>query len=77
MPAKKKPPPAIAPQPKELTCGNCRHWHVLADDPKRGDCHFNPPEILAANEDGTMVMFRPRLRHDERACGQFSPHLND
>lgn len=48
------------------TCSTCLHYSVS------GECYFNPPTPLAS---GTNL--RPRLKPDERACGQYSTQLQE
>jgi len=59
------------------TCSTCLAWHSIkvgADEKARGYCRLNPPEIMACDDDGNVVMARPIMESDEW-CMQHRPRV--
>lgn len=56
-------------QQTKPTCGGCQHWvRDGGEGITMGDCYFNPPYMLPSQG-----KTRPRMRDNERACGQHKP----
>lgn len=71
----KKKSAAPVPAAFQNTCAWCCHWHMRQD--RLGDCRRNPPQVLAANQDGSQYAVFPIIDGAEAACGEFKPRIND